>query len=195
MLRREAHGSLQGLPERPCGLPRYPIHQIEPDVFKPGTARRPKKRLRPVGGMQSPQRRQFRVGEALHPDAKPVDTDVTPAHKLFLVGGRRIDLRCDLGIGVDIKTVTERVNNALRLPRRQERGRAAADKDRTDTVRCKGSAVGAELTHQSIGITRTRIFIRIRERAKIAVQTLPTAKRDVDVDPDVRFHHPASAPP
>ena len=34
-----------------------------------------------------------------------------------------------------------------------------------------------------------------REGAKIAIETLPTAERDMDINTDVRFHRPVSALP
>ena len=195
MLGGESHGASERLRERRSCLSRNPVHEIQPDICKPGTARRPVKRLRLVSGVEPAEGAELRIGKTLHADTQPIHPGGAPAREFLPVCRRGIDLRRDLGVGRKVKTGAERVKNALRFFCREERGRPAADKDGVHRIGRKRGAVRPQFPHEGVHVARARRGIDPREGAKVAIEALPTAERDMDINTDVRFHRPVSALP
>ena len=82
MFRGEAQGLLQGLEPGVQGLPRQPIHQVQPQV---GETRRPDQRqgrLGLPGRVAALQKPQFRLIEGLDPQAQAVNAQVAEERQL-----------------------------------------------------------------------------------------------------------------
>src|SRR5467141_3378785 len=147
MLRREDRQFLQRLPPALLRLVRQPRNQIKTDVPNPSLAQN---RHRPVNirpPVLPPRRNQFLVHKRLHPKTNPVNPGPHPSLGLFPLDCLRVRLQRNLHqiftnavvgaafqSGPLAKRSSNRIQNALQVPRIQQTRRPSANVNRVNSV-------------------------------------------------------------
>ena len=176
----QIQGGVQGFPHVLRGLARQAQHQIQVQVVdprRPGEGSRLAHARQVVNAAQGPQ--QFRLG-GLHAHGQAVAAALPQRPGKLRRQRARIALHRPFGVGRDGKALPQRPGDAPIQRRRQQRGRAPAEKHRVRRRMPAGLCPLPDLPAQRL---RIPLPVRLPPRPgrKIAVGALAGAEGDVDV--------------
>ena len=162
------------------------VHEINAQVLAAGLPRRLERRAGAARVVEPTEPRQDRIVERLDAEAQPVDAGGAVARELVARHALGIALDGDLGVGDELKAGSDPVEHRRQLVGGQERGRAAAEKDRRESHagRPGEGAEQVDLAAERLEIARHRAVLE-RRGVEAAVPAPLGAERHMHVEPEL----------
>ena len=192
MLGAQIEGALDVSRRRLDCLVRNPEHEVERDVGEARRARGAEGALGVAARVHPVELLQRRIVEGLDADADAVHARFSQRAEALGLRSTRVRLERDLAIRRQVERRGDEVQNAPRLFRREQRGRAAAEEYRGDLPAFERELLDAasRFLHQRVRVAARPVLARVAffqqgvegVGVEIAIPALGDAEGDVDVE-------------